>query len=103
MICLDFSVDKQILKKSPNFPKVIRGSKGVLECHFIFGDEWATYAVSAIFQSEDKAIQMVTVENSTCLVPDSVTDGRYFFVKLIGAKSTDQYTYTNTLIIDQEE
>ena len=104
MISLTFEVNKQILKKSNDFPKVIRGSKGILECQFIFGDEWANYAVSAIFQDSTRSVvEMVTVIDSTCKIPDSVTDGKYFFIKLIGAKSTEQYTYTNTIIVDQED
>ena len=103
MISLNFTVKNQRLYRGENFPRLVSKSKGVLECHFIFGDEWTNFNPAAIFHNYDRSIEeVVEIQNSVCQVPDSVTDGKYFFMKLVGAKSPTEYTYTNGIIIDQE-
>lgn len=102
MRTLDFLVDGQTLIRQGDFSKIIKGSKGYLQCKFDFSNDWSTYQVAAIFEFKD-ITKMVQVEDSTCNVPDEVTDGGYFTIRLLGVKTSDQYFYTEKLLIDQED
>jgi len=102
MRTLDFSVSGQTVTRVGDFSSIIKGSKGYLQCRFDLSNEWTTYRIAAIFQYKDQ-VELVQVENGICNVPDSVTDGDYFLLKLLGVKSANQYFYTETILIEQED
>lgn len=102
MRTLDFKVDGQSLVKQGDFSKLIKGSKGYLQCKFDFSNEWATYQAAAIFEYKETT-RLVAITDSLCAVPDEVTDGGYFTIRLLGVKSSDQYFYTEKLLVEQED
>lgn len=102
MRTLDFLVDGQTLIRQGDFSKIVKGSKGYLQCKFDFSEDWSTYQVAAIFEYKETT-KLVQVENSICDVPDEVTDGGYFTLRLLGVKTSDQYFYTEKLLIEQED
>lgn len=102
MRTLDFIVQEQSLIRQGDFSKIIKGSKGYLQCKFDFSQEWTTYQVAAIFEYRDTT-RLVQVTDSMCDVPDEVTDGLYFTLRLLGVKDTDHYFYTEKLLIEQED
>lgn len=102
MRTLDFVVQEQSLTRQGDFSKIIKGSKGYLQCKFDFSQEWSTYQVAAIFTYKEET-RMVQVEDSMCQVPDEVTDSTYFTMRLLGVKDADHYFYTEKLLIEQED
>lgn len=102
MRTLDFAVEGQHINKLGDFSKIIKGSKGYLQCKFDFSNGWSTYQVAAIFEYKDTT-KMIQVKDCTCNVPDEVTDGGYFTLRLLGVKTSDQYFYTEKLLIEQED
>lgn len=102
MKTLEFDVVQQSVTRIGDLSKIIRGSKGYLECLFNFDETWTGYKVIAMFESKNNT-EVAIVENSICRVPDSMTDEDHFCMKLLGIKTIDNYTYTNKILIEQED
>ena len=102
MRTLNFSVNEQTIKKEGDFSKIVKGSKGYLQCKFDFSNEWSSYQVAAVFEYKENVV-LVPVVDSICSVPDSMTDGLYFCIKLLGVKAADQYFYTEKVLVEQED
>lgn len=101
MRTLQFSVDKQKLSKNGDFSGIIRGTKGYLKCDFAFNsNDWAGYKVVAVFE-KNKEEFAVAVRSGSCTIPNEVTDGSYFKVRLVGAIGDNRIT-TNRVLISQE-
>ena len=102
---LNFTIDKQKLSKSGDFSNIIRGSKGYLKCRFNFeGTDWLNHKLIAVFESNGEEFARKLNIDKTCIVPDEVTDGSYFKVRVVGAnlkQSSLSMITTNKLIISQ--
>ena len=100
---LHFTIDGQKLSKNGDFSNIVRETKGYLKCCFSFiGDDWKGHKVVAVFENSDSkefAVSMNT--DKTCMVPDEVTDGSYFKIKMIGVNDKRRIL-TNKILISQE-
>lgn len=98
---LNFTVDKQKLSKVGNFYNIVKGSKGFLKCRFNFeGTDWMNHKAIAVFESNGEESAVWLNSDMTCMVPDEVTDGSYFKVKMVGVNHDSTIT-TNKLVISQ--
>lgn len=101
MRILEFAVDGQKLSKKGDFSSIVRGTKGYLKCDFdLSAIDWSGYKVVAVFERRNKEF-CVPVINGSCNVPDEVTDGSYFKIRIVGAKDTIRIT-TNKVLVSQE-
>ena len=97
MRTLIFAVDGQKLAKDGDFTGIAAGSKGYLKCRFELAGDWAKAKKIALFNGE----YPVAVDSfGECLVPDEVTDGRSFKVRLAG-QSGKMRMLTNQVLIEQ--
>lgn len=102
MKTLTFNVKEQDISKTEDFARIIKGSKGYLNCLFTFDPSWENFNAVAIFEhGENSKIELID-SNGMCQVPDSMTDYESFSLKILGIKSQDIYTYTNKVLIEQE-
>lgn len=95
---LKFEVSGQALKKSGDFGGIIAGSTNYLQCRFATSDtDWLRCKKAAVFNDE----YACALDNALCcMVPDEVTAGKSFKVKLVGQRGTTRIT-TNNLLIEQ--
>ena len=99
---LNFTVDKQKLSKVGNFYNIVKGSKGFLKCRFNFeGTDWMNHKAIAVFESNGEESAVWLNSDMTCMVPDEVTDGSYFKIKMIGVNDKRRIL-TNKILISQE-
>ena len=100
MRTLNFEVIGQKLTKVGDFSNIIKGSKQYLRCEFSFsGTEWMKHKIVAIFEQDGNEYP-VAVLNSSCMVPDEVSNGAFFKMRLLGVK--DNYRInTNKVLIEQ--
>ena len=93
MRILKFIVDGQSIKKDPScdFKGLVLGTKGYLEAHFRFSDEWKNCKKAAVFSSLGRE-QAVPLINGKCEIPEKVLKWRVFSVKVTGVR--DGYRIT---------
>lgn len=101
---LHFNVNGQRLTRAnvDDFVGIVSKSKGYLRCIFSFDDDWAGTKKIALFSTrriveEDYSV----VANLSCMVPNTVTDGTIFYMKLVGKKPGYEIE-TNWIMIEQE-
>lgn len=100
MRTLKFEVAGQKLTKIGDFSNIVKGSKQYLKCEFSFDrTEWLKHKVVAIFEQDGNEYP-VAVLNSTCMIPDEVTDSSFFKVRLIGVRN-ECHINTNKVLIEQ--
>ena len=93
-----FSVDGQHLTKQGDFSGITAGSKGYLKCCFgVDSSDWRGAKKVALF---NEAYAVAVDEALECNVPDEVTGGKSFKVRLIGQKGTMRVT-TNAVLVEQ--
>lgn len=99
---LQFTVDEQTLSASGDILNIVRGSKGYLRCRFAFcQDSWKRCNVVVVFESESNTEYAVPLNrDGVCDVPDEVTDGKHFKIRLIGVRGDYRIT-TNKILINQ--
>lgn len=102
MRILKFNVDNQKLEKVGDFSGIIRGSKKYLKCLFCFdGDTWHELRKIAVFENTNGEYAVRLLSDGTCLIPDEVTDGSFFRIKVVGiARNTK--VFTNKELVCQE-
>ena len=102
MRTLHFTVDEQILSASDDVRDIVRGSKGYLRCQFAFDqDSWKKCNVIVAFESDSNTEHAVSLNrDGICNVPDEVTDGKHFKIRLIGVKKQYRIT-TNKILVSQ--
>lgn len=93
-----FSVDGQHLAKQGDFSGITAGSKGYLKCCFgVDGSDWHGAKKVALFNE----VYAVAVDEALeCCVPDEVTGGKSFKVRMIGQNDTMRVT-TNAVLVEQ--
>lgn len=82
---------------------IVKGTKGYLKCGVLFSDDWngmnKVLVCSNTFDfSSETAVPIV---GNSCMIPDSVTDRKRIFMKIIGKSETVKIT-TNTCVLEQE-
>lgn len=102
---LHFKIESQRLTKDSilDFDHIVAGSKGYLRCIFSFDDDWTGAEIFAQFSKDrtKNSEEFVKVTNVSCMVPDSVTDGYKFHMRLIGKRGKTTIV-TNWTMIEQE-
>lgn len=102
---LIFNVNSQRLSKNPrsNFENIIIGSSNYLRCVFVFDYTWNGFKkVAVFFDVENKKEFPVLIKNSSCMVPDEVSNKEIFGFYLVGKKD-NQKVKTSSIEIEQEE
>lgn len=95
---LNFTVSGQKLAKQGDFSGITAGSKGYLICKVKTTDpDWMRAKKVMLFDEE----YAVAVEaDGECVVPDEVTDGKSFKLRLIGQRGRTRMM-TNPILIEQ--
>lgn len=97
MRTLKFIVDGQSIKKDPScdFKGLVPGTKGYLEAHFQFSDEWKNCKKAAVFGSlgQEYAVPLI---NGKCEIPEKALTWRLFSVKVAGIR--DGYRITTNKV-----
>lgn len=83
---LRFKVSGQTLRKAGDFSRIVTGSRGFLRCRFDFDETWNGFAKAAAFTGEDGAEHAERIVNGQCAVPDDVTAGDSFTVRVVGKR-----------------
>ena len=95
---LNFKVSGQKLSKEGDFDNIVVGSKGYLKACFTFNSEWKGFAKVAVFKSNSSDEVPAKINaNGECLIPDSVTDGAYINVRVVGKSKTGQIITTGNV------
>lgn len=95
---LNFKVSGQKLSKEGDFDNIVVGSKGYLKACFTFNSEWKGFAKVAVFKSNDSDEVPAKINaNCECMIPDSVTDGAYIKVRVVGKNKASQSITTGTV------
>lgn len=106
MRILEFDVNGQSLTKSKNcnFSGIVLGTAGYLKVHFTFSSEWAGMVKVAEFRNHlyDEPVVPVPIINNECMVPSEVTDGKAWYIKVIG-KRGNMIIPTENCRVRQEE
>lgn len=104
MRTLKFAVNAQRITSDPNcdFSGIVPGTVGYLKAHFSFSPEWAGMVKVAEFRKYlcDEPVS-VPIINGECAVPDTVTGGKAWYVKIIG-KRGDVILPTCNCKVEQE-
>lgn len=104
MRTLRFAVDAQKISRDPacDFSGLVLGSTGYLKASFKFSKEWSGMVKAAEFRkylcSEPISVPII---NNECAVPAEVTDGRAWYIKVIG-KRGDVTLPTGNCKVEQE-
>lgn len=94
---LNFKVSGQKLSKEGDFDNIVVGSKGYLKACFTFDSEWRGFVKVAVFKLKNGEEVPVKIDaNGECVVPDSVTDGAYIYVRVVGKSKTQQVITSST-------
>ena len=102
MRILPFILNGQKLSKNGDFSHIIRGTKGYLKCEFDFkGIDWIGYNRICVFNFKNKEYAKKISSNNMCMIPDEITDEKYFKIKVVGIKG-DDVIYSTTELIEQE-
>ena len=102
MRTLNFNIENQKLKKDGDFSGIIRGSKQYLRCFFSFdGDTWNGLRKIAVFENLNGEHAVDLSRDGSCIVPDEVTDGSFFRVKMVGIGKNTKI-FTNKELVCQE-
>lgn len=95
---LNFKVSGQKLSKEGDFDDIVVGSKGYLRACFAFNSEWKGFAKVAVFKPKDGDEVPAKINASgECMIPDSVTDGAYIKVRVVGKNKDGQMITTGTV------
>lgn len=98
MRVLMFSVEGQSLRKDGDFSGIMAGTKGYLRCRLKTKDGDWIHAKKVLVFNEEHAVAVNA--DGECTVPNEVTDGRSFKVRLIGQMGKTRMT-TNAVLIEQ--
>lgn len=101
MRTLEFKVDKQRLTKDGDFDHIVAGSKGYLRASFMFSEDWNNCLKVASFYDDHRNEYARPIIDGACDIPDEVTDGKIFRLRVIGKRGTDYQLTTNVLLIEQ--
>lgn len=87
MRTLKFIVDGQSITKDPscNFKGLVPGTKGYLEAHFRFSDEWKECKKAVEFCSLSKKYA-VPLFNGKCEIPEEALTWRVFSIEVYGVR-----------------
>ena len=98
---IDIAVHGQTLQRIKSEPIVI-GSKGYLRTVFKFSSDWNGCKKIATFFSEDnKESAIALAADGSCSVPDEVTDGAVWYVKVTGVNRQGKMITTSKLKVRQ--
>ena len=102
MRSLNFIAVGQNLQKDPtcDFTGIVKGSKGYLQAHFSFDDEWSGCGKVAVFTRLGKEYP-VKLSADTCTIPEEALQYSRFNVHGIGVRDGFRIQ-TNDLKIEQE-
>lgn len=104
MRTLKFAVNAQKISPDPScdFSGIVPGTAGYLHAAFEFSVEWRGLAKVAEFRKYlcDEPVS-VPIINGECAVPDTVTGGKAWYVKIIG-KRGDVILPTCNCKVEQE-
>lgn len=95
---LTFAVTGQKLSKEGDFSGITAGSKGYLCCKVKTTDPDWMRAKKVLLFDEEYAVAVGT--DGECTVPDEVTDGKSFKLRLIGQCGKTRMM-TNPILIEQ--
>ena len=100
---LEFIVDGQLIRKSPNcdFSNIVSGTVGYLSAVFAFSDDWRDCRKAASFWLNDTEHAVLLDESDSCVIPEEILTGDRFFVSVTGMKSGYKIT-TNKTKVKQE-
>lgn len=97
MRILKFMVDDQSIKKdsSCDFKGLVPGTKGYLEAHFQFSDEWKGCKRAAVFTvlGKEHAVPLI---NGKCEIPEKALTWKIFSIKVVGIR--DGYRITTNKV-----
>ena len=104
MRVLPFKITKQQIVKNGDFAHIAKGTKNYLQCKFEFEntEDWDGYMIVAVFENQHKESARVVSDGLTCMVPDEMTDSKYFKIRLIGVKGGRNRITTNRELVSQE-
>lgn len=89
MRILEFEINGQNISKSKNcdFSGIVPGTSGYLKASFSFSTEWIGMVKVAEFRKYlcDEPVS-VPIINGECTVPDTVTGGKAWYVKIVGKR-----------------
>ena len=104
MRILKFIINSQQISPDPScdFSGIVPGTAGYLKSHFSFSAEWSGMVKVAEFRKYlcDEPVS-VPIINGECAVPDTVTGGKAWYVKIIG-KRGDVILPTCNCKVEQE-
>lgn len=104
MRTLRFAVNAQRIIPDSNcdFSDIVPGTAGYLKAHFSFSAEWSGMAKVAEFRKYtcDDPVPAPII-NGECMVPEKVTGGKAWYVKVIG-KRGDVIIPTGICKVEQE-
>ena len=104
MRTLRFVVDAQKISPDPScdFSGIVPGTAGYLKSHFSFSAEWSGMVKVAEFRKYacDSPIP-IPIVHWECILPEEVTDGKSWLVKVIGKKG-DVILPTGNCKVEQE-
>lgn len=97
MRILKFMVDGQSIQKdsSCDFKGLVPGTKGYLEAHFQFSDEWKGCKRAAVFTvlGKEHAVPLI---NGKCEIPEKALTWKIFSIKVVGIR--DGYRVTTNKV-----
>ena len=105
MRVLPFKISNQQIVKNGDFTHIIKGTKNYLQCKFEFenSEDWYGCTIIAAFENQRKECAVVVSNELTCMVPNEMTDSKYFKMKLIGVRDSKRINInTNRVLISQE-
>ena len=102
MRTLRFAVDAQKISPDPacDFSGLVSGTAGYLKASFKFSKEWSGMVKVAELYLCSEPIS-VPIINNECTVPEEVTDGKTWNVKVVG-KRGDVILPTGNCKVEQE-
>lgn len=104
MRVLPFKITKQQIVKNGDFTHIAKGTKNYLQCKFEFEntEDWRGCKIIAAFENQIREAAAVVSDDLTCMVPNEMTDSKYFKIRLIGVRGKNRIN-TNKELVSQEE
>lgn len=105
MRTLEFSVDKQMLRKKAgcDFSNIVAGTVGYLQAKFHFSnDEWTDCKKVACFWINDNVYPVLLNDDDSCIIPSEVLKTNSFSVSVTGARSSEYRIETGKYKVKQE-
>lgn len=102
---LKFTVNEQKISHDTecSFSGIVQGTVGYLKAAFKFSAEWSGTVKVAEFRRYTISDPIsVPIINNECMVPEEVTGGKVWHVKIVGKKG-DMILTTGNCKVDQEE